>query len=91
MIMATSLSRDDIVGGLRELIALLHASGEVAGIRLVGGAALALRYFERGTTQDLDSLHIRPGSDDVVAVGTSRSGGSRRRRPCPRTSTRATP
>lgn len=70
--MATSLNRDDIIGGLRELIAELRASNEVAGIRLVGGAALALRYFDRGTTQDLDSLHIQPGSDEAVAVAAAR-------------------
>jgi len=34
---ATSLNRDDIIGGLRELIAELRASNEIAGIRLVGG------------------------------------------------------
>tara|TARA_R110002051_G_scaffold42450_3_gene87213 strand:- start:2004 stop:2579 length:576 start_codon:yes stop_codon:yes gene_type:complete len=64
---ATTLDRDDIITGLRELIAELRAEGEVAGIRLVGGAALSLRYFDRGTTQDLDSLHVRPGSDAAVA------------------------
>ncbi|WP_255531574.1 hypothetical protein [Salinibacterium sp. SWN1162] len=41
--MATTLDRDDIITGLRELIAELRAEGEVAGIRLVGGAALSLR------------------------------------------------
>lgn len=70
--MATSLDRDDIIGGLRELIAELRAANEVAGIRLVGGAALALRYFDRGTTQDLDSLHIQPGSDEAVAAAAAR-------------------
>lgn len=59
--MATTLDRDDIITGLRELIAELRAEGEVAGIRLVGGAALSLRYFDRGTTQDLDSLHYVGG------------------------------
>jgi hypothetical protein len=34
----------------------------------VGGAALALRYFDRGTTQDLDVLHVNPGSDEPVAA-----------------------
>jgi len=68
----TSLDRDDIIGGLRELIAELRAASEVAGIRLVGGAALALRYFDRGTTQDLDSLHIQPGSDEAVAAAAAR-------------------
>jgi hypothetical protein len=70
--MPTALDRDDIITGLRELIAELRAASEVAGIRLVGGAALALRYFDRGTTQDLDSLHVRPGSDEAVAAAAAR-------------------
>ena len=52
--MATTLDRDDIIAGLREIIAELRADSEVAGIRLVGGAALSLRYFDRGSTQDLN-------------------------------------
>ncbi|MDP3208063.1 MAG: hypothetical protein Q8M65_02845, partial [Rhodoglobus sp.] len=71
----TALNRDDIVTGLRELISELRDANEVAGIRLVGGAALALRYFDRGTTQDLDSLHIRPGSDQAVAQAAARVAG----------------
>lgn len=68
----TALDRNDIIMGLRELISELRAEGEVAGIRLVGGAALALRYFDRGTTQDLDTLHVRPGSDAAVAAAATR-------------------
>lgn len=48
--MATSLDRDDIISGLRELVIELQNAGEVAGNRLGGGAASALRYFDRGTT-----------------------------------------
>jgi hypothetical protein len=70
--MPTALNRDDIITGLRELIAELRTADQVAGIRLVGGAALALRYFDRGTTQDLDSLHVRPGSDEAVAAAATR-------------------
>ena len=70
--MATALERDDIIVGLRELVDELRNAGEVAGIRLVGGAALALRYFDRGVTQDLDSLHVRPGSDAAVAAAAAR-------------------
>jgi len=70
--MSSALDRDDIVTGLRELIAELRAADQVAGIRLVGGAALALRYFDRGTTQHLDSLHISPGSDEAVAAAAAR-------------------
>lgn len=70
--MATALERDDIIVGLRELVDELRNAGEVAGIRLVGGAALALRYFDRGVTQDLDSLHVRPGSDAAVAAAAAK-------------------
>lgn len=70
--MATALERDDIIVGLRELVDELRNAGEVAGIRLVGGAALTLRYFDRGVTQDLDSLHVSPGSDVAVAAAAAR-------------------
>ena len=73
----TTFTRDDIVAGLRDLITELRAAGEEVGIRLVGGAALALRYFERRTTNDLDSLHVQPGSDAVVAAAASRVGDRR--------------
>ncbi len=70
--MATSLERDDIIAGLRDLVDELRGADEVAGIRLVGGAALALRYFDRGVTHDLDALHVNPGSDDAVAAAAAR-------------------
>ncbi|MEW1974462.1 hypothetical protein [Microbacterium profundi] len=75
--MADALDRDDIITGLRELVGELHAAGEVAGIRLVGGAALAIRYFDRRTTGDLGSLHVQPGSDDAVLAAASRVGERR--------------
>jgi hypothetical protein len=64
----TALDRAAIITGLHDLVAELRDAGEVAGIRLVGGAALALHYFDRGTTQDLDVLHINPGSDESVTA-----------------------
>lgn len=70
--MATVLERDDIIAGLRELVQELREAGEVAGIRLVGGAALALRYFDRGVTNDLDALPVRPGRDDAVSAAAAR-------------------
>ncbi|MBO9626370.1 MAG: hypothetical protein J7484_08355 [Microbacterium sp.] len=73
----TTFTRDDILSGLRDLIAELRASGEVAGIRLVGGAALAIRYFDRRATNDLDALHVHPGSDDVVLTAAARVGARR--------------
>lgn len=75
--MATTLGREDILDGLRALITELRASRQIAGIRIVGGAALALRYFDRGTTQDLDSLHIDPGSDDEVTAAAAKVAQSR--------------
>ena len=62
----TLFTRDDLVGALRDLIAELHGAGDTVGLRLVGGGALALRYFDRRTTNDLDALHVRHGSDEAV-------------------------
>ncbi|WP_022887688.1 hypothetical protein [Agromyces italicus] len=73
----TALDRDEIIAGLRDLVSELRAAGEIAGIRLVGGAALALRYFDRGTTKDLDALHVRPGSDESVAAAAARVANRR--------------
>jgi hypothetical protein len=57
-----TLDRDDLVQGLREVVAELHRLGQPAGIRIVGGAALALRYFDRRTTSDIDAVVHPPGS-----------------------------
>jgi len=73
----TALDRDEIITGLRDLVSELRAAGEIAGIRLVGGAALALRHFDRGTTQDLDALHVQPGSDESVAAAAARVANRR--------------
>lgn len=71
MIVATFLNRADIVLGLRELVNELRSARSTEGIRLVGGAALALRYFDRGATQDLDALHVQHGTDEAVAAAAS--------------------
>ncbi|MBX3067102.1 MAG: hypothetical protein KF867_01550 [Cryobacterium sp.] len=73
----TTLDRNDILSGLRDLISDLRSTGHKAGIRLVGGAALALKYFDRNTTQDLDALHVSPGTDSVVSAAASRVAKSR--------------
>lgn len=70
-------SRDDIIAGLRDLVAELKLLDATAGVRLVGGAALVLGYFERGVTHDVDSLHIRPGDDDVVLAAAQTVARSR--------------
>jgi hypothetical protein len=60
--------RDDLIGALRDLVSELRAAGEPIGLRLVGGGALALRYFERASTRDVDVFHARPGTDEAVAA-----------------------
>jgi len=69
--MFSVLTREDIISGLRDLIAELHDRGEPAGIRLVGGSALALRYFNRGVTMDVDALRVREGRGEVVEEAVS--------------------
>lgn len=66
------LSRVDLIDALRDLVAELHATGETVGLRIVGGAALALRHYDRSSTADLDALHVRPGSDAIVAAAADR-------------------
>ena len=53
------LDRDDLIHGINAVIAKLRAAGQPAGIRIVGGAALALTYFDRRTTADVDA-HLQP-------------------------------
>ncbi len=68
----TLFDRDQLIDALGELVTELRADGQRVGIRLVGGAALALRYFDRRSTEDLDALHVRPGTDQVVAQAADR-------------------
>jgi hypothetical protein len=68
----TLFDRDQLVDALSDLVAELRADGQTVGIRLVGGAALALRYFDRRSTEDLDALHVRPGTDEAVASAADR-------------------
>jgi hypothetical protein len=50
------LDRQDLIDGLRELVHLAHEQGITGvSIRIVGGAALRLAYFERATTADIDA------------------------------------
>jgi hypothetical protein len=65
--MKLSLTRADLVEALDELIRELRAQSFTGEIRVVGGAALALSYFERDVTQDIDVLNVQGGSNDVVA------------------------
>ncbi|MFF7682526.1 hypothetical protein ACFZA2_07160 [Microbacterium sp. NPDC007973] len=68
--MSGTLSRDDIIDGLRELVSRLRAAGKTATIQIVGGAAIALTIDgDRPATTDVDGpvtpLH------DVQAVAAT--------------------
>ncbi|GAA4369171.1 hypothetical protein [Agromyces bauzanensis] len=72
----TRFDRDLLEVGLRQLVARLRESGVRSGIRIVGGAALALRYFDRESTVDIDAHFI--GSPEVVenaAIAVARTNG----------------
>jgi Nucleotidyltransferase of unknown function (DUF6036) len=50
------LDRQDLIDGLREVVRQTHEHGiKGVSIRIVGGAALRLAYFERATTADIDA------------------------------------
>jgi len=53
---SVTLTRDDIVSGLSELVEYLHEAGVSARVQLVGGAAIALTInAERTATRDVDA------------------------------------
>ncbi len=66
--MATALDREDLIDGLRELVRRARAEG-ISGvsIRIVGGAALRLAYFDRPTTVDIDA-RIQPAGALVPLI-----------------------
>lgn len=53
--MKTVLSREDIIKGLKALSHKAQQRGVSADIYVVGGAALALKYFDRQATVDIDA------------------------------------
>ena len=65
--MKLTLTRADLLEALQELIQELRAHRHTGEIRIVGGAALALSYFERDVTQDIDVLTVRGGNNEAVA------------------------
>lgn len=64
----TRFDRDGLESGLRQLIGKLRSTGARSGLRIVGGAALALRYFERESTVDVDA-HPIGDAERVLAAG----------------------
>ncbi len=61
--MATLLDRDDVELLLRELAQRLHTVGITAGIRVIGGAAIALMNSDRRSTADIDA--VPRDADDI--------------------------
>lgn len=70
--MSQSLSREDIIGGLKELAQDLISRGVTADIYIIGGAALVLRYFDRRLTSDVDlrstNFEVLQPSAEAVAL-----------------------
>lgn len=62
-----TLDRDDMIDGLRDVVTRLHQRGSSASIRIIGGAAMLLRYdADRRVTPDIDArIH---SDDDVDAI-----------------------
>lgn len=65
--MKLSLTREDLIEALQELIHELRARNLTGEIRIVGGAALALSHFARDVTQDIDALNVRGSTNEDVA------------------------
>lgn len=72
-----AFERADIVAALRDLVDELRADGRGARVRLVGGAALALRYFDRQSTSDLDAVAVGAADDKAVAAAAARVAARR--------------
>lgn len=71
-----TLSRDDMVTGLRELVTELHTRGSTASIRIIGGAAMLLRYdADRRVTPDIDASIHSDGDVDEIALAISERRG----------------
>lgn len=71
--MSGTLTRDDIIDGIREIITRLKDVGGTATIQIVGGAAIALTIdVDRPATVDVDGS-IAP-REDVEAVAAQIAG-----------------
>lgn len=64
------LGRNDLINGINAVIEKLRSARQPAGIRIVGGAALALRYFDRRTTADIDA-QLHPEGPILAALPRS--------------------
>lgn len=66
--MFSGLDRDDLIAGLRALVERAHERGlGPVSIRIIGGAAIRLAYFERATTVDIDArINPKDSLSDVI-------------------------
>lgn len=65
------MQRQDIIDALTALITELKSTNTKASFRIVGGAALALRYFERPATTDIDALGFREFEEGRITAAIS--------------------
>lgn len=67
--MTSLLTRDDIIDGIREIIARLTHAGVSATIQIVGGAAIALTIDgDRPATVDVDGPFTPPEAVEAVTI-----------------------
>jgi methylmalonyl-CoA mutase cobalamin-binding subunit len=69
------MSRDVVLELLHELAERLRTRGICAGIHLVGGAALAIAYYDRRATFDIDAVFspTKPVLDVVAELAAERN------------------
>ena len=70
-----TLDRDDILAALDELVDVLVAAEARAHIRVVGGAAIAVRFTRDATTTDVDALYGSAPEVDAAARHIARRRG----------------
>lgn len=64
--MDVQFSRKEILHALRQLLENLPERESITTIRIVGGAALALNYFERRLTFDIDAVSTCSGEEQLL-------------------------
>lgn len=73
--MVALLDADDIGSALQELATRLDEAGVQARIRLMGGAAVALDFPERGLTADAEALYQPTAEVEATAAVIARERG----------------
>lgn len=74
--MPGTLTRNDIINGIRDLILRLREAGSAATIQIVGGAAIALTIDgDRPATMDIDGPITPPEAVRVAAAEIARKKG----------------